>query len=280
MKKIMIITSVLFFLLQLNAYAQDYITRFEAVKYMVGIEEIYTGTTSNYSPAFYPGKVFDDTVQFDEPDSFEKNRELALALGGGIISESDDRKFRPNDFITREEFATMLTRTINDAYRSIHAKSHFEISVGKAGEMAYVADNKDISPWARDSVDYIINHFIMKTDENENFNPKEYISTDEMKNIVHTFMTREWFWKEAKTKYYSGELKIEVEYFDTADYKIFIIIPSRYIRLYEIDEETRFKISDYMKENKLKLAEGIQKFNIDNYTYESLLEEFRFESCE
>ena len=62
------------------------------------------------------------------------------------------------------------------------------------------------------------------------------------------------------------------------DYQSFIIITDENEQLNEIDPEIRQQISDYMKENNLKLQEGHHYFNRIDGTYaEYIQDNFKFE---
>ena len=86
----------------------------------------------------------------------------------GIIKGKADGIFAPNHFLTREEAATIIVRTVN------------LLMPVAAREMYYVYnDEADISPWAANSIQLASNMGIMKGTGNNNFSPKGIYTTEE-----------------------------------------------------------------------------------------------------
>lgn len=68
---------------------------------------------------------------------------------------------------------------------------------------------------------------------------------------------------------------------DYFDYTFMINPPKKYDALEQIDKEMRIQVSEYMKENNLKLKEGKQEFVRNNPTFKELVEDgFLFEKIE
>lgn len=68
---------------------------------------------------------------------------------------------------------------------------------------------------------------------------------------------------------------------EVIDYKDFIVINDRTSQLEQIDEDIRQKISNYMKDNNLKLKEGHHYFNRIDGTYDEYINDnFKFEKLE
>ena len=72
---------------------------------------------------------------------------------------------------------------------------------------------------------------------------------------------------------------IEITPDDTADYMVFLHPSGKYRRLLELDDDVRYQIADYMKENNLVLQVGEQEFcALLDATFEELVTEcFKFE---
>ena len=72
---------------------------------------------------------------------------------------------------------------------------------------------------------------------------------------------------------------IEITLEDEADYRVFLYPYGKYKRIFDIDNDVRYRIADYMKENDLVLSVGEQKFfAIRDASFEELItENFKFE---
>lgn len=65
---------------------------------------------------------------------------------------------------------------------------------------------------------------------------------------------------------------------EIVDYMDFLTLNEKTKQLEQIDEDIRYKISDYMKKNNLKLKEGHHYFNRVDGTYDEYINEnFKFE---
>ncbi len=72
---------------------------------------------------------------------------------------------------------------------------------------------------------------------------------------------------------------IEITPNDTADYMVFLHPSGKYRRLLELDDDVRYQIAEYMKENNLVLQVGEQEFcALLDATFEELInQDFKFE---
>lgn len=87
----------------------------------------------------------------------------------GIINGKSETEFAPNDFLTREEAATIVHRMINKIYPNAYATQiYFEF-----------ADGDTISEWAMSAVQTLCNMGIMKGVEDNNFAPQEPYTTEQ-----------------------------------------------------------------------------------------------------
>ena len=90
----------------------------------------------------------------------------------GIINGKGERTFAPNDFLTREEAAVIISRLLK--YNSnLKAQSESDYKVGEYD------DFKDISSWAIDGVNRMTNLSIMEGYGNKVFYPKASYSVEE-----------------------------------------------------------------------------------------------------
>ena len=104
----------------------------------------------------YERAPFDDT---------NGNDKITVLYSAKIVSGKGDYIFSPNDKLTREEAATILSRAAN--YLDI------ELPLAKV-DMSY-ADNSEISSWAVSSV-YSLKTLNILNNTDKNFNPKANIT--------------------------------------------------------------------------------------------------------
>jgi hypothetical protein len=71
---------------------------------------------------------------------------VAWAAANGIVTGVGDNKFAPDEYITREQFATVLFR---------FAKEQWSVD-GEAGALAAFIDANDISSWAVDAMKWAV----------------------------------------------------------------------------------------------------------------------------
>ncbi|MCL2827187.1 MAG: S-layer homology domain-containing protein [Oscillospiraceae bacterium] len=100
---------------------------------------------------------------------------VAWAYGAGFIKGFDDGTFKPEDPITRQEFAALLARTI-DYYT-------------EAGDISFV-DADDISAWALHYVYTVYKELWMRGDDGRNFNPQENLSRAEAATTINRILER------------------------------------------------------------------------------------------
>ncbi len=111
----------------------------------------------------------------DVDDSNHYAGDITLASNLGLISGSDGI-FRPNDAITREEFAVMLVRA-------------YEIAGEKINDVNYltelIRDYESISDWAKSSVTKALGNGIMISGMKKRFNPSESVTRAELATAVY-----------------------------------------------------------------------------------------------
>lgn len=98
----------------------------------------------------------------------------------GIV-EGDERGFRPNDAITRQEAAVMIAAMKTNKVNGKHSKvDAFDSVTGKAIDTKTTfKDDASIELWADGAVKYLQDNKISTGDENKNFNPANNITRAE-----------------------------------------------------------------------------------------------------
>lgn len=94
----------------------------------------------------------------------------------GIITGRNDKCFSPNDFLTREEAATVIGRAFDlFGFKRLNKITNF-------------ADKSNISPWAVSAVDSLCPYKIIIGTDNGNFLPKSTITREQAAIITQRFM--------------------------------------------------------------------------------------------
>ena len=111
--------------------------------------------------------IYEDTnikSVFDDTDDIAVNR----LYEEGIVSGISETEFDPYDYITREEFATILSRTYDF------------LGLSSRTEIFRYADENDISEWAQDSVNKMYAAGLMQGKDNNEFKPKDTVTKQEV----------------------------------------------------------------------------------------------------
>lgn len=96
------------------------------------------------------------------------NRKMLVLSGLGIINGKSETELSPEDYLTREEAATIIVRMINKTMPMPATEMWFEFD-----------DADDISPWAVDSVQTICNLGFMKGVGENKFEPQMNFTTEQ-----------------------------------------------------------------------------------------------------
>lgn len=104
------------------------------------------------------------------PEPPEVAKQMGLLLGDGAGN------YHENEKLTMEQLAVILNRlaVLN--------------GVQLTGEVAAIADEADISPWARDSVQALVASGVAKLDADGNYHPKEEVTASFVQTIVNDLM--------------------------------------------------------------------------------------------
>lgn len=115
-----------------------------------------------------------------EPFTDIDNEDVAKAYGLGITKGISDTLFAPNRDISREEVATMLTRTIKAYIPNLDTTPKTAFTF---------ADDASISDWARESVYFMVDNEIIFGIGDNKFAPKNTTASEEA--ILYANSTRE-----------------------------------------------------------------------------------------
>lgn len=135
--------------------ARAAITREEFIEILVKVYEKQTGEIVEYKDG-----VFTDT----------NNSEVLKAVKLGITNGVGYNQFAPNAEITRQEIAVAIKRTLDLLYPNEKSNTQGKINF---------KDEKQIAPWARDSIRHINYLGIMQGDDLGNFNPRNNTTREE-----------------------------------------------------------------------------------------------------
>ena len=130
---------------------------------------IYKGMAKYY----YPFK--------DREEAGDYRWSIYVCYDSGIVNGKTPDYFHPNDYITREEAAVMLARTL-DYFDKFDG--NFERSYNTNVKFA---DNNVISDWAKSSVAIVSDMGIMNGEENNNFNPKGVYTVEQTLATLYRF---------------------------------------------------------------------------------------------
>lgn len=116
----------------------------------------------------------------DEPFTDTDDSDVAKAYGLGITNGTKDNLFEPDSDISREEVATMLTRTL---------KAYMPDLDTTPGQNFKFADDSLISDWAKESVYFMVDKKIILGMGDNKFAPKNATLDDEA--VKYANSTRE-----------------------------------------------------------------------------------------
>lgn len=111
-----------------------------------------------------------DEITAPITDSFTdtKNDKMLMLNGLGIINGKSATEFAPNDYLTREEAATIIVRMVNKVFPMAATEMWFEYD-----------DINEVSEWASDSIQTISNLGFMNGVGNNRFAPKDTYTTEQ-----------------------------------------------------------------------------------------------------
>lgn len=104
----------------------------------------------------------------ENPFKDTSNHKIYALYSAGIINGKSETEFAPDDFLTREEAATIIIRMVNKFFSMPATEMWFEYN-----------DLNDISDWAMDSVQTISNLGFMTGVGNNRFAPNTTLTTEQ-----------------------------------------------------------------------------------------------------
>lgn len=103
--------------------------------------------------------------------------EVKRAENAGYITGYEDGSFRPNNSVTRQEAAVILSRIV--------------LPVAERKEISSFTDGKTIDTWAQDAVSMIAAKGYIKGDENGKFLPKNALTRSQAAKLICEFVKNE-----------------------------------------------------------------------------------------
>lgn len=108
--------------------------------------------------------------------------EISSATEAGFVSGYEDGSFRPNEFVSREELAVILSRVLEyGSSTSSNASENYSIPLN---------DSKEVSNWATEAVQKIIFNGIMLGDNKGDFKPHQTATRAEMAIIMNRLLNK------------------------------------------------------------------------------------------
>lgn len=120
----------------------------------------------------------DDTdIELPSPFTDVDSQAVTVLNYAGIINGKSATEFAPNDYLTREEAATIVVRTVDFAGGVNETKTYFDF-----------ADGNTISDWASSSVQRVCNMGLMIGVGDNKFAPKQIYTTEQaITTLVRAF---------------------------------------------------------------------------------------------
>lgn len=116
----------------------------------------------------HSGMEEDIDIPLPSPFKDVDSQAVTILNYAGIINGKSETEFAPNDYLTREEAATIIVRTVDFAGGVNETKTYFDF-----------ADKDKISDWASSSVQRVCNMGIMIGVGDNKFAPQEVYSTEQ-----------------------------------------------------------------------------------------------------
>lgn len=104
------------------------------------------------------------------------NEDIAICLHLGIVNGRGNGIFDGESEITREEAAVMLTNLAK------------YLGLDTDAEEAYLNDKREVSAWALDAVDFVLQSKTMQGVGNDNFSPKTNITREQIYIIMYRML--------------------------------------------------------------------------------------------
>lgn len=146
-----------------NFAPNDYVTRAEYLKMLMGALELVDGSTH---------------IPFgDIADDHWAREFIAAAVNGGIANGMTDTEFAPNGMVTREQSATFAARAMEKKGVVLEADTNT------------FADDAAVSDWAKTAVNSLKKAGILSGSGDNMVNPKNNLTRAEAAKIIYGIMT-------------------------------------------------------------------------------------------
>ena len=119
----------------------------------------------------------DEFIDVSKSDWF--GSEVATAARAGIVKGDDQKRFNPNDSITRQEMAIMAV----NAYRLLRGKGEYI-----EDNLSQFTDAGEISPWAREHVNEAVALSIIRGTPQKTINPKGTATRAEAAQVIYNLI--------------------------------------------------------------------------------------------
>lgn len=171
------------------------------------------------NPVAAPSNTFTDT----------SNADVLRAYSAGIINGKGDGLFAPDDFVTRQEMAIMMSRALDS----------MKIDYAKGDGVLTVADKNSVANWAVDGVDFAYENGFIKGD-GVNFFPLDNTPVEQAVIIINRVFE----------KYYTESVE-----------------PNDYTKGYDVSiSDDNIYVTFHNNGQKIKIGEGYQYKVLDSDT--------------
>jgi hypothetical protein len=179
-KKLFVLIFVILNVVASSAIAadDDYITRQQMA---IEVKKLYLDVVGGYMSVTFSGYPYDDVDSLGAGASA-----IEICYGLNIMKGIGDRKFDPDGKLTRAQAATIAYRLFDRLKESErHSRELFEdFDEESITEAEKFIDNNEIPLWAKYSVYALKEEGIVIGDENDRFNPDEYLIEKDSKSIL------------------------------------------------------------------------------------------------
>lgn len=124
-------------------------------------------------PDILPGSM-DDIKDVKEGAWYFK--QMRIAMLNGIVNDGYVGKLRPNDPVTREEMFVMTVRAFG--------LGHWETPEGPEDKAKNFKDEKDISSWSRESINFLLEKDLIKGNQENKLLPKNKMTRAEASMLI------------------------------------------------------------------------------------------------
>jgi hypothetical protein len=122
----------------------------------------------------------------DVPSNQWYSDAISWAAANGIVTGVGDNKFAPDEYITREQFATVLFRFAKEQWSV--GSGQWSVD-GDAGDLAAYTDIDDISFWATDALAWAVSSGIIRGDGGGSLNPQNTATRAEAAAMLRRFLS-------------------------------------------------------------------------------------------